>query len=268
MFVSVMEYSQGADLDTHLKRYGCMREMEARLILLQVVSAPRYLAAQEQPIIHYDLKPANILFHSSNASSLEIKITDFGLSKLIQSRDGPHDNPTIELTSQGTGTYWYLPPECFDTVATPALATKWMCGPVASFFTRCSLADAHLPRVSRSGVYGRTNSLSPLPARCAFLTHRGCRKRRRISYKNVLSTTPRTATMSTNSARTLTCSAHHGDRHARNGRHRRCFHRRYHRRRWHQLPWRRGRGMPSPEWINKHLSAHKRGEIIHAKGWK
>ncbi|EAN84637.1 protein kinase, putative [Trypanosoma cruzi] len=131
MFVSVMEYSQGADLDTHLKRYGCMREMEARLILLQVVSALRYLAAQEQPIIHYDLKPANILFHSSNASSLEIKITDFGLSKLIQSRDGPHDNPTIELTSQGTGTYWYLPPECFDTVATPRISNKvdvWSCG--------------------------------------------------------------------------------------------------------------------------------------------
>lgn len=131
MFVSVMEYSKGTDLDTHLKRYGCMREGDARLILLQVVSALRYLAAQEQPIIHYDLKPANILFHSSNASSLEIKIADFGLSKLIQSRDGPHDNPTIELTSQGTGTYWYLPPECFDTVDTPRISNKvdvWSCG--------------------------------------------------------------------------------------------------------------------------------------------
>ena len=24
------------------------------------------------------------------------------------------DNSDIELTSQGVGTYWYLPPECFD----------------------------------------------------------------------------------------------------------------------------------------------------------
>jgi len=40
-----------------------------------------------------------------------IKITDFGLSKQIignESSDG------IELTSQGAGTYWYLPPECFS----------------------------------------------------------------------------------------------------------------------------------------------------------
>ncbi|KEG06247.1 putative protein kinase [Trypanosoma grayi] len=133
IFVSVMEFSSGTDLDTHLKRYGSMREAEARLILLQIISALRYLAAQEQPIIHYDLKPANILFHSSDTCSLEIKITDFGLSKLLQSRDGPSDNPTIELTSQGTGTYWYLPPECFDTAATPRISNKvdvWSCGVV------------------------------------------------------------------------------------------------------------------------------------------
>ncbi|KAG8344428.1 Protein kinase domain [Trypanosoma vivax] len=130
-FVSVMEFSAGTDLDTHLKRCGTLREAEARLILLQMVSALRYLAAQEQPIIHYDLKPANILFHSSNPTSVEIKITDFGLSKLIPSREGSHDNPTIELTSQGAGTYWYLPPECFDTTATPRISNKvdvWSCG--------------------------------------------------------------------------------------------------------------------------------------------
>lgn len=40
-----------------------------------------------------------------------IKITDFGLSKQII--DGNEANEGIELTSQGAGTYWYLPPECF-----------------------------------------------------------------------------------------------------------------------------------------------------------
>ena len=40
-----------------------------------------------------------------------IKITDFGLSKQII--DGQDGNDGIELTSQGAGTYWYLPPECF-----------------------------------------------------------------------------------------------------------------------------------------------------------
>jgi serine/threonine protein kinase len=46
-----------------------------------------------------DLKPANILY--SNGT---VKITDFGLSKLVEESDG-HDS--IELTSQGAGTYWY-----------------------------------------------------------------------------------------------------------------------------------------------------------------
>ena len=40
----------------------------------------------------------------------DAKITDFGLSKII---DDSHDGTSMELTSQGAGTYWYLPPECF-----------------------------------------------------------------------------------------------------------------------------------------------------------
>ena len=39
----------------------------------------------------------------------DCKITDFGLSKVVA--DDPGDS--MELTSQGAGTYWYLPPECF-----------------------------------------------------------------------------------------------------------------------------------------------------------
>ncbi|CCW72011.1 unnamed protein product [Phytomonas sp. Hart1] len=125
VFVSVMEYSAGMDLDTYLKRYQQMREADARLILLQVVAALRYLSGLPSPVIHYDLKPANILLHSADPGVLDVKITDFGLSKIIaETREGPSDNPSIELTSQGTGTYWYLPPECFDTSSTPRISNK------------------------------------------------------------------------------------------------------------------------------------------------
>ncbi|KAG5497727.1 hypothetical protein JKF63_03993 [Porcisia hertigi] len=124
-FISVMEYSNGMDLDTYLKRYRTFKEADARLVLLQIVDVLRYLASLESPIIHYDLKPANILLHRDDPTILDIKITDFGLSKIIgTTREGPSDNPSIELTSQGTGTYWYLPPECFETTSTPRISNK------------------------------------------------------------------------------------------------------------------------------------------------
>lgn len=38
-----------------------------------------------------------------------VKIIDFGLCKTL-----PKDELSIELTSQGLGTFWYLPPETFE----------------------------------------------------------------------------------------------------------------------------------------------------------
>lgn len=77
--------------------------------MVQVFSGLKYLNQIQPPIIHYDLKPGNILVTSDG-----VKITDFGLSKIVErgeSGDGAAGG--VELTSQGAGTYWYLPPECF-----------------------------------------------------------------------------------------------------------------------------------------------------------
>mmetsp|Transcript_29126 Transcript_29126/g.44751 ORF Transcript_29126/g.44751 Transcript_29126/m.44751 type:complete len:87 (+) Transcript_29126:674-934(+) len=82
----------------------------------------RYLSTGDgsrQGIIHYDLKPGNILFDEHG----DAKITDFGLSKIV-SQDDTGDN--MELTSQGAGTYWYLPPECFVTHESMQLSCKSM----------------------------------------------------------------------------------------------------------------------------------------------
>jgi tousled-like kinase len=57
--------------------------------------------------------PGNILFDENG----DAKITDFGLSKILESSpsglDAAEAVTSLELTSQGAGTYWYLPPECF-----------------------------------------------------------------------------------------------------------------------------------------------------------
>ena len=112
-FATVLECCKGTDLDTLLKRKKRLPERQARAILLQILTGMQYLSqpsadGSRQGIIHYDLKPGNILFDEFG----DAKITDFGLSKIV---DAPDPAESMELTSQGAGTYWYLPPECFVT---------------------------------------------------------------------------------------------------------------------------------------------------------
>ena len=140
-FATVLEYCRGTDLDEKLKRLRTIAEKDARTILLQILSGMRYMnnpssykglggahggfhggtsaqsssSSSRKSIIHYDLKPANILFDEMG----DAKITDFGLSKIIDSQS---EGTSMELTSQGAGTYWYLPPECFEE--NPRISTK------------------------------------------------------------------------------------------------------------------------------------------------
>jgi len=109
-FCTVLEYCEGNDLDHYLKQQNKISENEAKTIIMQIVQALKYLNELDKPVIHYDLKPGNILLADGSVCG-NIKITDFGLSKQII--DGQDGNDGIELTSQGAGTYWYLPPECF-----------------------------------------------------------------------------------------------------------------------------------------------------------
>ncbi|RMX47334.1 hypothetical protein pdam_00012596 [Pocillopora damicornis] len=107
-FCTVLEYCDGNDLDFLLKQHKTVPEREAKSIVTQTVSALKYLNEIKPPVIHYDLKPGNILLVGTGALSGEVKITDFGLSKVMDNSDD-----SMDLTSQGAGTYWYLPPECF-----------------------------------------------------------------------------------------------------------------------------------------------------------
>ncbi|XP_076328181.1 serine/threonine-protein kinase tousled-like 1 [Tachypleus tridentatus] len=135
-FCTVLEYCDGHDLDFYLKQHKSMPEKEARCIIMQVVHALRYLNEIKPPIIHYDLKPGNILLGSRSGSN-EIKITDFGLSKIM---DDENYSPEygMDLTSQGAGTYWYLPPECFVVGKNPPkISSKVDVWSVGVIFYQC-----------------------------------------------------------------------------------------------------------------------------------
>jgi len=115
-FCTVLEHCDGGDLEQALKERKTLPEREARSVIMQVFAGLKYLNEQKNKVIHFDLKPGNILFHNG-----EVKISDFGLSKVME--DQPFGAGTtlgeIELTSQGAGTYWYLPPECFQMGSSP-----------------------------------------------------------------------------------------------------------------------------------------------------
>ncbi|WVY90371.1 hypothetical protein V8G54_035885 [Vigna mungo] len=97
-FCTVLEYCSGKDLDAVLKATPILSEREA--------------------------KPGNVLFDELGVA----KVTDFGLSKIVEDDVGSQG---MELTSQGAGTYWYLPPECFELSKTPLISSKvdvWSAG--------------------------------------------------------------------------------------------------------------------------------------------
>ncbi|KAL4222100.1 Serine/threonine-protein kinase tousled-like 2 [Mactra antiquata] len=146
-FCTVLEYCEGNDLDFYLKQNKCIPEKEARSIICQTVSALKYLNEIKPPVIHYDLKPGNILLGhpaQNGSSSLsgttsvsgEIKITDFGLSKIMDDESATPDG--MDLTSQGAGTYWYLPPECFMVGKNPPkISSKVDVWSVGVIFYQC-----------------------------------------------------------------------------------------------------------------------------------
>ncbi|KAK3205735.1 hypothetical protein Dsin_019781 [Dipteronia sinensis] len=123
-FCTVLEYCSGKDLDAVLKATPVLPEREARIVIVQIFQGLVYLNKRTQKIIHYDLKPGNVLFDEFGVA----KVTDFGLSKIVEDDVGSQG---MELTSQGAGTYWYLPPECFELSKIPLISSKvdvWSAG--------------------------------------------------------------------------------------------------------------------------------------------
>ena len=56
----MLEYCEGNDLDFYLKQNKHIPEKEAKSIIVQTVSALKYLNEINPPVIHYDLKPGNL----------------------------------------------------------------------------------------------------------------------------------------------------------------------------------------------------------------
>ncbi|KAG2426889.1 hypothetical protein HXX76_012676 [Chlamydomonas incerta] len=60
-------------------------------------------------VLHRDLKPANVLLNNPDSDTPEVKITDFGISRL--------NHATLVTQRPGAGTPAYLAPECYEAAA-------------------------------------------------------------------------------------------------------------------------------------------------------
>jgi NIMA (never in mitosis gene a)-related kinase len=99
-----MEYIEEGDLskliDKYRKEEKSLPEELIWTIFVQILSALKYL--HENRIIHRDIKSSNILITSSNV----VKLADFGLAKLL-----PSKNDEFEHINSTQGSLYYLSPE-------------------------------------------------------------------------------------------------------------------------------------------------------------
>ena len=94
----VMEYINGSTLKEVIRHNGKLSNNTAIKIALQIAKALD--CAHKNNIIHRDIKPQNILVTESG----EIKVTDFGIAKLA-------DSKTMTNTTSVIGSAHYLSPE-------------------------------------------------------------------------------------------------------------------------------------------------------------
>ncbi|KAM0743157.1 hypothetical protein ACQRIT_003334 [Beauveria bassiana] len=81
LFIIIMEFVPQGDLGKLIADNGPLTERTTQVLAVQLLAALRYL--QNFNITHRDIKPDNILINS--LEPLEVKLTDFGLSKMIDS---------------------------------------------------------------------------------------------------------------------------------------------------------------------------------------
>lgn len=82
----IMELMEGGELFDYVVRKGTLTEEEASRIVRKVTSALVYMHSKN--VIHRDMKPENLLLAHKPRSShdIEVKIIDFGLSKVRRRR--------------------------------------------------------------------------------------------------------------------------------------------------------------------------------------
>lgn len=98
------------------KMVGMMDEKEAWKLLRDASSALAYLHSMNPPVLHQDIKPANILLNDNG----DYMLTDFGVSTQVKQSLSRVSNQDMALLSAGTISY--MAPERFSRNNLPVMA--------------------------------------------------------------------------------------------------------------------------------------------------
>jgi eukaryotic-like serine/threonine-protein kinase len=115
----VMEFIEGEDLRSRMKRSGTPPVEQALAWLEQVCDALSYMHARQPPVIHRDIKPANIIITPEGQAML----VDFGIAKA---------DPQMRTVSGARG--WspgFTPPEQYGQGRTDAQSDVYSLGATA-----------------------------------------------------------------------------------------------------------------------------------------
>jgi len=98
----VMELVNGGELFDRIVEREQYSESNAKEVMRQLFSAIKYF--HELGVVHRDLKPENLLLENERDDT-NIKVTDFGLSRIFLDREAP------EMMKTACGTPGYVAPE-------------------------------------------------------------------------------------------------------------------------------------------------------------
>jgi serine/threonine protein kinase len=112
----VMELLEGEDLASLLERVGALDPEVALRIGMQACAG--LSAAHKAGVVHRDIKPENIFLSRTKSGEVVVKLLDFGIAKIRNSKDNNAGMtvPVNSMTSSGEmlGTPLYMAPEQFE----------------------------------------------------------------------------------------------------------------------------------------------------------
>jgi len=157
----VMEHMRGLDL-------GAL--MEERNLPLEIAEIIQYMreacigvaAIHRQGTIHRDLKPANLFLCATDSGRNVVKVTDFGISKTIETDNHTGDAPLTGADGM-LGSLVYMSPEQISQASTVGFATDiWSLGVVCyELLTRTLPFDGG----SMLAILGQILTKPPRPVR-------------------------------------------------------------------------------------------------------